>query len=106
MNEITFNSALLHELRSINMLQRFVDPGKLDPSAHQPKFIHIVSANDEMRHLDASSKLNAEWAFLQHIFEIGRKTAEQWLAAHFDDLGERSSVDLADMFKHLKLPGG
>lgn len=106
MNEITFNSALLHELRSIHMLQRLVDQGKLDPSAHQPKFIHIVSANDEMRHLDASSKLNAEWAFLQHLFEIGRKTAEQWLAAHFDDLGERSSVDLADMFKHLKLPGG
>ena len=98
-NEITFNSSLLHELRSIDFVTRLLDAGKLDPAEYRRVNVHIVHARKRMRHLDASSKLNAEWAFLQHLFEIGRRTAEQWLEDHFDDLGKRSSVDIRQMFQ-------
>lgn len=100
-NEITFNSALLHELRSVDFVRRLLDAGQLDPNAYRRMHIHIVHARKRMRHLDASSKLNAEWAFLQHLFEIGRDTAERWLKDHFDDLGNRSSVDIRQMFSGL-----
>ncbi len=100
-NEITFNSALLHELRSIDFVRRLLDAGQLDESKYRRMHVHIVHARKQLRRLDASSKLNAEWDFLQHLFEIGRQTADRWLYDHFDDLGERSSVDVREMFDGL-----
>ncbi|SEB03029.1 patatin-like phospholipase family protein [Rubrimonas cliftonensis] len=99
MNEITFNSALLHELRAIDFVTRLLEAGKLDPAEYKLMRMHIITSRKRMRRLDASSKLNAEWPFLRHLFDIGRDTASQWLDAHFDDLGERSSVDIRAMFQ-------
>ncbi len=100
-NEITFNSALLHELRAIDFVKRLLDNGKLDPAEYRRMHVHIIEARQQMLSLDASSKLNAEWAFLHHLFEIGRNAAERWLGTHFDDLGERSSCDIRQMFQGL-----
>ena len=100
-NEITFNSALLHELRSIDFVRRLLDAGQLDPERYRSMHIHIVHSRKKLRLLDASSKLNAEWDFLQHLFDIGRQSATRWLENHFDDLGERSSVDVREMFEGL-----
>jgi NTE family protein len=100
-NEITFNSSLQHELRAIDFVRRMLDAGQLDPKDYQSMHVHIVHARKRMRHLDASSKLNAEWSFLSHLFDIGRETAERWLNDHFDDLGKRSSVDIRQMFDGL-----
>jgi NTE family protein len=99
LNEITFNSALLHELRAIDFVTRLIDSGKLEEGEYQRMRMHIVSSRKRMRALDATSKLNAEWPFLQHLFEIGREAATRWLAEHYDDLGVRSSVDLRTMFE-------
>ncbi len=98
-NEITFNSALLHELRAIDFVRRLLDAGQLDEARYRRMHMHIVHARKQLRRLDASSKLNAERDFLRHLFEIGRQTAERWLAEHFDDLGQRSSVDVRQMFE-------
>lgn len=100
-NEITFNSSLLHELRSIDFVRRLLDAGKLEEGEYARMNIHLVHAEDRMSDLDASSKLNAEWAFLEHLRDIGRETAEAWLDAHFDDLGVQSSVNIRDMFGGL-----
>lgn len=97
--EITFNSALLHELRSIDFVTRLLEQGKLDPDEYRKMHIHIIHSRKRMRPLDASSKLNSEWAFLKHLFEIGRDSAARWLGRHFDDLGERSSVNIKEMFQ-------
>ena len=55
--------------------------------------IHRVR-NDGMAELGYSSKLNAEWDFLSMLRDRGRESAEAFLAAHGEDLGRRSSVDL------------
>jgi NTE family protein len=60
--------------------------------------IHVVQARKRMRQLDATSKLNAEWAFLRHLFDIGRDAATRWLEDNYDHLGERSTVDIRRMF--------
>jgi len=100
-NEITFNSALQHELRAIDFVRRLLDAGQLDSARYRRMHLHLVHASEKLAELDASSKLNAEWAFLQHLFEIGRESAAQWLDAHFDDLGERSSVDVRQVFEGI-----
>ena len=97
-NEITFNSALMHELRSIDLICRLIGAGKLSRDDYRAMNVHVIEARKQMRQLGASSKLNAEWRFLRHLFEIGRASASKWLEAHFDDIGERSTIDFRDMF--------
>ncbi|MEO1328603.1 MAG: patatin-like phospholipase family protein [Pseudomonadota bacterium] len=97
-SEITFNSALLKELRAIDFVARLIEEGRLTSNEYRSMHIHIVEARKEMRNLGASSKLNAEWAFLLHLKEIGRKAAAKWIDTHFDDIGRRSTVDLREMF--------
>ena len=98
LNEINFNSSLLKELRSINFVTRLIDEGKLDETQYRREYIHIIENQKELIPLGASSKLNAEWDFLQHLRDIGRDTAQKWLDENFDHLGVASTVDLPAMF--------
>ena len=60
--------------------------------------MHVISAEDQMRELDALSKLNASMDFLLHLKEIGRKAADAWLMRNWQMIGEGSSVDIRQMF--------
>ena len=98
-NEITFNGSLMREFRAIDFVSRLIEEGRLDNSDYNAIRIHMVSAEEEIKPLSASSKLNAEWAFLRHLFEVGREHAELWLDANFDHLGRKSTVDLRSIFQ-------
>lgn len=102
-NEISFNSSLVKELRAIAMTQRIADEAGLD-LGHRRTFMHIIHTDEEVQDLDASSKLNAEWSYLQLLFERGRSWAGSWLDAHFDDIGARSTLDLEEIFEDAPRP--
>jgi NTE family protein len=94
-NEITFNSALLAELRAIGFVHRLLERGRLTRAdGYRDMRVHMIEARKALRPLGASSKLNAEWPFLRRLFEIGRTAAERWLTRNRADLGERSTLDL------------
>jgi len=97
-NEIAFNSSLLKELRAIEFVARLIDEGKLDPSDYKEVLLHRVDGGEEMLALLASSKVNAEWAFLIHLRDIGRAAANRWLEESFDRIGKESSVDIRTLF--------
>ncbi len=99
MNEISFNSSLLREFRAIDFVDRLLEEGKLDPDRYNHILVHRIEAEDEIKPLGASSKLNAEWDFLQHLFGVGRAAAEDWLEENYDDLGQRPTVDIRAMFQ-------
>ena len=92
-NEISFNSTLLRELRAIDFVTRLIEEGKLSRQDYTRVFMHRIAA-DELKPMQASSKLNAEWVFLTNLKDLGRKTAEEWLDRHYDDVGNRSTLDL------------
>lgn len=97
LNEITFNSTLLRELRAIDFVTRLIEDGKLSEEEYTKVHMHRIAA-DELKPLQASSKLNAEWEFLTHLRDLGRETAKDWLDRHFDDIGHRSTIDLRQEF--------
>jgi len=97
-NEITFNSALMKELRAFDFVTDLLEHHEIPEENRRAMHIHMIEARKRMRPLGASSKMNTEWAFLRHLFEIGRDAAACWLDAHYDDLGRRSSLDVAAMF--------
>jgi len=94
LNEISFNSSLMREMRAIDFVSRLVEEHRLDETRYKRMLIHRIEAGDEMRDLGASTKLNAETAFLEHLFEIGRAVCGDWLARNFDFLGVSSTVDI------------
>ncbi len=97
LNEITFNSTLLRELRAIDFVSKLLDRHELDESKYKRMLIHRVDAAEEMLHLNVSSKVNAEWQFIDYLRRLGNAQAEAWLAENFDALGERSTIDLVPM---------
>jgi NTE family protein len=99
--EISFNSSLLKELRAIDFVARLIDEGKLDASQYRRERIHIIENERALMKLGASSKMNAEWAFLTHLRDLGRETAAAWLERNYADVGARSTVDLRAMFQGI-----
>ena len=94
LNEITFNATLMREMRAIHFVGKLLAHHEVDPSQYKQVLLHRVDVPEEMRELGAASKMNADWSFLTHLRDLGRDRAKVWLAQHYDDLGERTSIDL------------
>lgn len=94
MNEITFNSSLLRELRAIEFVSRLIEDERLKGSHYRKIFMHRIGGASELEHLSASSKMNTEWEFLTHLRDIGRETASHWLDVNYEHIGERATIDL------------
>ncbi len=99
MNEITFNASLLAEFRAIDFVGRLLEQGNLDPTRYKHVLVHRITAEDDLNPLGASSKLNAERAFLDHLFDVGRSAATDWLAENHGALGKHSTLDIRAMFQ-------
>lgn len=98
LNEITFNASLLREFRAIEFVARLLDEGRLDAVRYRKMLIHVISDDEALLPLGAGAGLNTNLAFFEKLFEIGRAACARWLEAHFDSLGEASTVDLRRMF--------
>lgn len=97
-NEISFNTSLIKELRMIHLMQQVIEAKGVDLGPAGQTYLHLIHTDAEVQDLAASSKLNAEWAYLQLLFDRGRGWAERWLDAHFDAIGTRSTLDLDAWF--------
>jgi NTE family protein len=93
LNEVSFNSVLLKELRMIALLRQVADPGQGEGAQWAQMRIHLVS-NPMAQELGYSSKLNAEWEFLSKLHQEGRRAAEAFLSEKGSKLGKQSSLDL------------
>ena len=117
-DEITFNASLVKELRTIALIRRLLDqrresgalPGALPGAAPRaptaaptgaPLFgriaslrMHRIEAEAALSALGVSSRGNAGWPFLQNLHRIGYETTDQWLDAHFSDLGRKATLSL------------
>ena len=93
LNEISFNSPLMKELRMIALLRQAADPGHGEGARWAGMRTHCIMT-DKLAEFGASSKLNAEWEFLAMLKAEGRKSADDFLTHHGADLGNRSSADL------------
>jgi NTE family protein len=93
LNEISFNSPLMKELRMIALLRQVADPGTGEGARWAQMRTHRI-ATDLLTQFGASSKLNAERDFLALLRTEGRRAASQFLHGSAADLGKRSTIDL------------
>ena len=100
-NEISFNTSLIKELRTLALVQKAAGAagGDLGAAAADRVFLHMVHVDEEVQDLAASSKLNAEWGYLRELFERGRRWADLWLRDNFDSIGRASTFDVQELFE-------
>lgn len=96
-NEISFNSALLKEFRSIAFVHKLLDEEWIKPEYRDKLkyiFIHSISADTALYDLSVGSKLSSDWNFLLTLRNRGRAKASEWLARNFDKIGVESTFNL------------
>lgn len=99
-NEITFNASLIKEVRSIALLKKLIEVGNLEDERFKDALFHRINADVELKPLSVSSKANSEWAFLEHLHDVGYRTAGAWLEENYRHLGERSTLDIESVYLH------
>ena len=97
-NEISFNTSLLRELRAIEFVQRLLHRGAVQDNAMKDMLIHMISDDDLMRQLSVATKLVATPQVLHQLRAAGRGAAEAFISGNFDRIAEESTVDLRAMF--------
>ncbi len=95
-NEISFNSSLLAEMRMIVFKDRILNMGYDIRGKLRKINFHEISADSEMEKHSFVSKFNASWRFLNDLRMKGRATATQWIETNYDMVGEKSSLNMRD----------
>jgi len=93
-DEISFNSSLMREMRAIAFVTRLIDQGSVKEGSMKRMLIHSIAAEGFMQRLGVNSKLNADWDFLTHLRDAGRAKAAEWLTGNFQHLAQQSTTDL------------
>ncbi len=96
--EISFNSALIGEMRAISFVKRLLFEERIDRGRYKDLRMHMISDEKELAQLPAQSKLDTSWDFLVRLRDLGRAAAQDWLERHRGDVGVRSSVDIQRQF--------
>ena len=97
-NEISFNAALLGELRAITFVRRLLAEGVIPEGAMKDVLVHSISDDETMGKLGVATKMNADWTLVRNLKDLGRTAAESFLKEHWSDLGKQASVDLRSLY--------
>lgn len=98
MNEISFNSSLMSELRAISFAKRLLKAGSVKSGDMKDVKIHMVADDDLMNDLSVATKMVPVPAILAQLKSAGQAAAKAFLKDHREKLGKESSVDLTAMY--------
>ena len=97
-NEISFNSSLLRELRAVDFVRRLLDGHTLPEGAMKRVLIHMVGDDALMNDLNIATKAIPAPVILARLRAAGEAAMDRFLTDHKQDLGQRDTVDLRAMF--------
>ena len=101
--ELGFSTTFLREMRTLGQARAYMQEGsgwlpggRLERKLSGLRF-HLLEA-EELADAGKGSKLNATRAFLHELRDLGRARAARWIRQHRADVGQRETVDLAEVF--------
>lgn len=99
-NEISFNSSLINEMKLIHYRNELLRNGilKVDDKANREIYVHTISGYNALSQLSYSSKMNTSWEFLLQLKQKGREIASSWLETDFKQVGLKSTFDVEEHF--------
>ena len=96
-NEISFNSSLVREMRAIAFVQKLVADGWLKEQYKaqlRNLRMHALRSDEDLAQMGIESKLDPTWDHLTGLRDMGRARAAQWLEGNYEALGKRSTIDI------------
>jgi NTE family protein len=100
-NEINFNASLLSELRGVAFVNRLIDEGRLPRGMRQGEFrrlkLHRIAMEDISESASPHGTLKTDYEYFETLRKLGQRATRRFLDAHFDDIGRRSTIDLAEV---------
>lgn len=97
-NEVSFNAALMSDLRAVNFVKRLYAEGRLQNRPMKNPLIHMILDDALMNDLGARSKLSPAPGLMARMKLAGQAAADAFLNDHADALNTRDSVDLTALF--------
>ena len=99
-NEINFNASLLSELRGVAFVNRLIDEGRLPRGTREGEFrrlkLHRIVMEDVGDTFGARSTLKTDYEYFETLRKLGQRATRRFLDRHFNDIGRRSTIDIAD----------
>ncbi len=93
-NELNFNASLLAQMRGIDRINRLLADGVLVGSGCRPVRLHRIDGGPALLAYSAATKTDPDPGLIRELFAIGQEAGRRWLSRHFEDLGQRSTVDV------------
>jgi NTE family protein len=100
-NEVAFNISFVREVNTLMHNRAVQDEENGEAVTFAPVRLHLISALDMFRDLSISSKFNAEPLFLRMLHDRGVAAADAWLAEHYDEIGQRTTLDPTPVFRAM-----
>lgn len=105
LNEITFNSALIAEMRAIDFVKRLLAEGRLDRDRYKDVFMHRIDGGRELDAYPASTKAETSRDLIDKLHDLGQRCARQWLERNLARVGTASTINIArDYLDDLRVP--
>ncbi|WP_114971937.1 patatin-like phospholipase family protein [Rhodoferax ferrireducens] len=104
-NEVTFNAALMAEMRAIDFVKRLLAEGKLDPAHYKDVLMHRIDGGEALEAYAASTKTSTNSSLIHDLRDLGQAHARAWLLKHFASLGVACTVNIRrDYLDDLRVP--
>lgn len=108
LNEITFNSSLLDELRAINFVKKLIENDMLRDEykdKYRDILIHAIRADKVLENFSVASKYDTDWDFLTSLRDLGREEGKRWVDENWEALGQRDTVNIARDYLDISAGG-
>jgi NTE family protein len=94
-NELTFNASLLAQMRSIDFVNRMLEQGRLETDRYRPVRLHRIDGGEALEAYPAATKGSADAGLIRELHAMGREAGQRWLKRHWDEVGVKTSINIA-----------
>jgi NTE family protein len=99
-SEINFNASLLSELRGVAFVTQLADEGRLPRGLRPGEFrrlrLHRIVMAELPESVGVRGTLKTDYEYFEMLRKLGQRATRRFLDAHYDDIGRRSTIDMAE----------
>jgi NTE family protein len=98
LGEITQNSCLTREMRSIAFITELIDEGIIPEHKMKRLHMHMIRDDDFFAGLERATGFCSDPDFLAYLHKAGKRAGKLWLNENYEFIGNKSTVDLEKDF--------
>jgi NTE family protein len=92
LGEITQNSCLTREMRSIAFITKLIEDGIIPADKIKKLNMHLIRDDAFFGSIDRASGFCADPDFLDYLFKAGRRAGKTWLQENLENIGKKSTA--------------